>query len=90
MDDNLKALARLGAATRLREIENERRAILKLFPELKAGVTEPAADTVPAKAKSGKKPRAKRVMSEEAKEKLRRNLTKARKALAKKRATEKA
>ena len=41
--DRQRQWARLGAITRLQQMENERRAIFAAFPELRRGIPAPAA-----------------------------------------------
>ncbi len=60
--DVLQRLARLGAKARLDELEAERRAILKAFPELGGG-RKAAAEAPGAPVKPARKPRKKRRVS---------------------------
>lgn len=62
---NLKAYARAGAAVRLREIEQERSAILATFPDLGRSNRKTGSADVSAAA-----PRKRRRMSKEARRRI--------------------
>jgi hypothetical protein len=56
-NDELKRLARLGAAARLEQLEAERQAILRAFPGLTAGAPPPPAAGAAAPKKKARKRR---------------------------------